>query len=67
MEDLDFIPYEYDGEKSTPRLIPKTEALYSTGLPVLKQPVTERLLNNQVYLPQGESMQVFKSFLKNNI
>ena len=60
MEDLDFIPYEDDGEKNTPRLIPETEAVYSTGLPVLQQPVTDRLLHNQVYLPQGESMQVTK-------
>ena len=60
MEDLDFPPYEDDGEKNTPRLIPETEAVDSTGLPVLQQPVTDRLLNNQVYLHQGESIQVAK-------
>ena len=53
MEDLDFVPYEDDGEKNTARFIPETEAVDSTGLPVLQKPVTDRLLNNQVYLPQG--------------
>ena len=60
MEDLEFPPYEDDGEKNTPQLIPNTESVYYTGLPVLQQPVTDMLLNNQVYLPQGESMQVAK-------
>ena len=60
MEDLEFVPYEDDGEKNTPRSIPETEAVDSTGFPVLKQPVTDSLLNNQVYLPQGESMKVAK-------
>ena len=60
MEDLDFIPYEDDGEKNTPRLIYETEAVDYSSLPVLKQPVTNRLMNNQVYLSQGESMQVSK-------
>ena len=60
MEDLDFFPYKDDDEKNTPQLIPDTEAVDSTVIPVLKQPVTDRLLNNQVYLPQGESMQVAK-------
>ena len=41
-------------------MIPDTEAVDSTGLPLLQQPVTDRLLNNQVYLTQGESMQVAK-------
>ena len=48
MEDLYFVPYENYGEKNTPRLIPETEAVNFTGLPVLQQPVTDRLLNNQV-------------------
>ena len=60
-EDLDFFPYEDGGEKNTPRLIPDTEAVYSTGLPVLQQPVTYRILNNKVYLSQGGSMQVAKA------
>ena len=60
MEDLDFVSYEGDDEKNTPRLITETEAFDSTGLPVLQQSVTERLLNNQMYTPQGESMQVAK-------
>ena len=60
MEDLYFVPYEDDGWKNTPRLIPETEAVDSTDLPVLQQPVTDRLLNNQVYLPQGDSIQVSK-------
>ena len=60
MEDLDFSPYEYDSEKNTPLLIPETEAVDSTSLPVLQQPVTYRILNNQVYVPQGEIMQVAK-------
>ena len=59
-KDLYFVPYKYDGEKNTPRLIPETEAVDSTGLPVLQQPFTDRLLNNQVYISQGESMQVSK-------
>ena len=46
--------------KNTPRLIPETRSVYSTGLLVFQQPVTDRILNNQVYLPQGESMQVSK-------
>ena len=58
MEDIDLVPYEYDGEKNTPQSIPETEAVDSTGLPVLQQPVTDRLLNNKVYLHQGEIMQV---------
>ena len=53
MEDLDFSPYEDDGEKNTPQLIPDTEAVDSTDLHVLQQPVTYRLLNNQVYPPKG--------------
>ena len=36
MEDIDFVPYEDDGKKNTHRLIPDTEAVYSTGLPVLQ-------------------------------
>ena len=60
MEDIDFVPYEDDGEKNTPRSIPETEAVDSTGFPVLQQPVTDRLLNNQVYITQGESMKVAK-------
>ena len=48
MEDLQFPPYEDDGEKNTPRLIPETEAVDFTGLPVFKQPVKDMLLNNQV-------------------
>ena len=60
MEDLDFVPYEDDGEKNTPWLIPETEAVYYTGLPVMQQPFTDRILNNQVYLPQVEIMQVSK-------
>ena len=60
MEGLDFVPYGDDGDKNTPQLIPETEVVDFTGLPILQQPVTERLLNNQVYLPQGESMQVSK-------
>ena len=60
MEDLDFVPYEDDGERNTPLLIPETEAVDYTGLPVLKQPVADRLLNNQVHIPQGEGMQVAK-------
>ena len=60
MKDLYFVPYEDDGEKNTPGLIPETEAVDSTGLPFLKQSVTDRLLNNQAYLPQGESMQAAK-------
>ena len=60
IEDLDFVPYEDDGEKNTPQLFPENEAVDYTGIPVLQQPVTERILNNQVYLPQGESMQVVK-------
>ena len=60
MEDLDFSPYEDDGEKNTPRLIPDTESVDSTGLPVLQQPVTDILPNDQLYLPQGESIQVAK-------
>ena len=60
MEDIYFVPYEDDGEKNTPQLIPETEAVDSTGLPFLKQSVTDRLLNNQVYLPQGGSIQVSK-------
>ena len=55
-----FPPYEDDGEKNTPQLIPETEAVYYTGLPILQQPFTDMLLNNQVYLPQGDSMQVVK-------
>ena len=53
MEDIYFVPYEDDGEKNTPRLISETEAVDSTGFHILQQPVTDRLLNNQVYLPQG--------------
>ena len=64
MEDLDFVPYEDDGEKNTPRLIPETEAVDYNGLPVLQQLVIDRLLNNQVYFPQGESMQVAKVALR---
>ena len=60
MEDIDFSPYEDGGEKNTPQFIPETEAVDYTGLPVLQQPVTDRILNNQVYLHQGESMQVAK-------
>ena len=60
MEDLEFVPYEDDDEKNTPQFIPETGAVYSTGLPFLQQPVTYRLLNIQVYLPQGGSMQVAK-------
>ena len=60
MEDLYFFSYEDDGKKNTPRLIPETEAVDSNGLPVLQQPVTDRLLNIQVYLPQMESMQIAK-------
>ena len=60
MEDLDFFPYEDDGEKNTPRLIPDTESVDSTGLPVLQQPVTDILPNDQLYLSQGESIQVAK-------
>ena len=41
-------------------MILETEAVDSTGLPVFQQPVIDILLNNQVYLPQGESIQVFK-------
>ena len=41
-------------------MITDTEALDSTGLSVLQQLVTDRFLNNKVYLPQGESMQVSK-------
>ena len=41
-------------------MILETEAVDSTGLPVLKQLVTYRLLNNQVYISQGESMKVAK-------
>ena len=48
------------GDKNTPWLIPEAEAVDSTVLPVFQQPVIDRLLNNQVYLPQGESMQVAK-------
>ena len=40
MEDIYFVPYEDDGEKDTPRLIPETEAVGSTGLHVLQKPVT---------------------------
>ena len=58
MEDINFVPYEDDGEKNTPQLIPETESVDSTGLLVLQQPVTDMLLNNQLYLHQGESMQV---------
>ena len=36
MEDIDFVPYEDDGEKNTPRLIPETEAVYSNGIHVLQ-------------------------------
>ena len=46
--------------KKTPQLIPKTEAVYSTGLTVLQQLLIDRLLNNQVYLPQGDSTTVSK-------
>ena len=60
MEDLDFVPYEDDGEENKPRLIPETEAVDSNSLHVLQHPVTDRLLNNQVYLHQGESIQVAK-------
>ena len=60
MEDLDFVTYEDYGGKNTPQLIPDTEAVDSTGLPVLQQPVTERLTNNHVNPPQGEIMQVSK-------
>ena len=60
MEDLDFVPYEDDGEKNIPRLIPETEAVDYTNLPVLQKPFTDRLLNNKVYIPQGDSMQVSK-------
>ena len=56
IEDLDFFPYEDDGDKNTPRLITETEAVDSTGLPFFQKPVTDRLLNNQVCLPQGYSM-----------
>ena len=35
-DSIDFVPYEDDGEKNTPRLILDTEAVNSTGLPVLK-------------------------------
>ena len=48
------------GDKNTPWLIPEAEAVDYTVLPVFQQPVIDRLLNNQVYLPQGESMQVAK-------
>ena len=58
MGDIDFVPYEDDGDKNTPQLIPETEAVDSTGLPVFQQPVTYRLLNNQVHLHQGERIQV---------
>ena len=64
MEDLNFSPYGDDGERNTPILIPETEAVDSTGLLVLQKPVIDRLLNNQVYLHQGESMQVAKVDLK---
>ena len=60
MGDLECVTYEDDGDKNTPRLIPETKAVYSTGLPVLQQPVIDSLLNNQVYLPQRESIQVSK-------
>ena len=60
MEDLEFFPYGDDGEKNTPQLITETESVDYTGLPVLQQPVKDRILDNQVYLHQGESMQVAK-------
>ena len=41
-------------------MIPETEEVDSTGIPFFRQTVTDRLLNNQVYLPQGYSMQVAK-------
>ena len=46
--------------KYIPPLIPETEAVDSNVLLVLQQPVTDRLLNNQVYLPQGDCLQVDK-------
>ena len=58
MEDLDFFPYEDDDQKNIPQLIPETESVDSTGLPDLQQPVTDIILNNQMYLPQGEITQV---------
>ena len=41
-------------------MIPETEAVDYNGLPVLQQLVIDRLLNNQVYLPQGDSTTVSK-------
>ena len=60
MENIDFVPCEYDGEKNTPWLVPETESVGSTVIPVFQKPVTDRLLNNKVYLPQWDSMQVTK-------
>ena len=37
MEDIEFVPYEDDGEKNTPQLIPETKAVDYTGLPVLQK------------------------------
>ena len=56
LTDTDFVPYEDDENK--PRVMPESEAVDAAGLPVLQQSPTDHFINNQVYLPQGESMQV---------
>jgi hypothetical protein len=53
-----YVPYEDDEEHSA--TVPEADALDSSGKPVNQQSMTDLLLNAEVLLPRGESMQMAK-------
>ena len=53
-----FVPYE--DEATAPQTTPEADIIDARGRPVNQQSVTDVLINAEVLLPQGESMQMAK-------